>query len=116
MKNTEEAYIGLELGTHSYPDDCCENAMNDILDEGIEITATELYDFIYENGYSCTEEHLKMLLNDFDDSKNMYYPLTCFKSTSYEDWVEHKSFRDGKDKGNRLVVFGRSPYKKKGVA
>lgn len=54
MKNTEEAYIGLELGTHSYPEDCCENAMNDILDEGIAITATELYDFIYDNGYNCS--------------------------------------------------------------
>ena len=32
VENTEEAYIGLELGTHSYPEDCCENAMNDILD------------------------------------------------------------------------------------
>ena len=105
MKNTEEAYIGLELGTHSYPGDCCENAMNDILDEGIAITATELYDFIYENGYNCSEEHLKMLLDDFNNSKNMYYPLDCHydKSTSYEDWIEYKSYRD-------------EQYKKKGVA
>jgi hypothetical protein len=105
MKNTEEAYIGLELGTHSYPEDCCENAMNDILDEGIAITETELYDFIYENGYNCTEEHLKMLLDDFENDKNMYYPLDCYynKSTSYKDWIEYKNFRD-------------EQYKNKGVA
>ena len=37
-----------------------------------------------------------MLLDDFDNSKNMYYPLDCHydKSTSYKDWIKYKMYRD----------------------
>ena len=100
MKNREEAYIGLELKTHHYPDDLGESGMNDILDDGIDITADELYQFIYLNGYHCEEEHLKMMLDEHDNSNNMLYPLECNydKTTSYEDWIEYKEAMEEEEK------------------
>jgi hypothetical protein len=70
--------------------------MDDIVDEGIEIGASELYEFIYDNGYNCSDEKLKMLLDDFDNSKNMFFPLDCHcdRETSYADWLEYKTMRD----------------------
>ena len=111
MKNTERAYIGIELGTHSYPEDLGQSGMDDILDEGIDISADELYEFIYYNKYDCSEEHLKMLLDDFDCSKNMFYPLYCnyYKTTSYSDWLDYKS-EMGEQKRKAMVV--KAPKKK----
>jgi len=105
MKNTERAYIGIELGTHLYPEDLGQSGMDDILNEGIDIYANELYEFIYYNGYDCSEEHLKMLLDDFDSSKNMFYPLECNydKTTSYSDWLDYKSEMD-EQKRKAMVV------------
>ncbi len=89
MKRTELAYIGLELGTHRYPEDINNTAMEDILDEGIECYPEDIYAIIYE-GYECSEEKLKMLLDEPDNSKNMWYPLDCYRDLSYDKWLEHK--------------------------
>ncbi len=78
MKRTELAYIGLELGTHRYPEDINNTAMEDILDEGIECYPEDIYAIIYE-GYECSEEKLKMLLDEPDKSKNMWYPLYWYR-------------------------------------
>ena len=96
MKNREEAYIGIELETHIYGDDLGSAGMDDILMEGIDITADELYQFIYFNGYNCEEEHLKMMLDEHTNDKNMLYPLECIydRETSYEDWLEYKKEKD----------------------
>jgi hypothetical protein len=93
MKRTEEAYIGLELGTHTWNVDIENNAMEDILDAGIECYPEDIYSIIYE-GYSCSEEHLKMMLSEPDNSKNMLYPLDCFRELSYDNWLEYKIERD----------------------
>ena len=89
MKRIELAYIGLELGTARYPEDINNTAMEDILDEGIAGYPEDIYSIIYK-GYDCEEEHLKMLLNEPDNSNNMFYPLDCFRDLSYDDWLEYK--------------------------
>ena len=101
MKRTEEAYIGLELGTHTWNVDIENNAMEDILDEGIRGDAHDLYSIIY-GGYSCSEEHLKMMLDEPDNSDNMLYPLDCFRDLSYDDWLEYKKEWD-EDKERELL-------------
>ena len=96
MRNREEAYIGIELETHEFQVDLGSSAEQDILDEGIDISARELYEFIYDNGYHCSDEKLKMMLDDFENTKNMLYPLSCHynKETSYADWLEYEKWRD----------------------
>ena len=89
MKRTELAYIGLELETHRYPEDINNTAMEDILDEGIEGYPEDIYALIYK-GYSCSEEKLKMMLDEPDNSNNMLYPLDCYRDLSYDDWLEYK--------------------------
>ena len=89
FKRTDEAYIGLELGTHTWNVDIGNNAMEDILDEGIECYPEDVYALIYK-GYSCSEEKLKMMLDEPDNSDNMLYPLDCFRDLSYDKWLEYK--------------------------
>ena len=89
MKRTELAYIGLELGTHRYPEDLSSSGMDDILDEGIECYPEDIYAILYE-GYDCEEEHIKMMLDEPDNSKNMLYPLSCYRDLSYDKWLEYK--------------------------
>jgi len=89
MKRIEEAYIGLELGTHTWNVDIENNAMEDILDAGIGCYPEDIYALIYK-GYSCSEEKLKMMLNEPDNSNNMLYPLDCYRDLSYDDWLEYK--------------------------
>ena len=96
MRNREEAYIGIELETHIYGQDLGSAGMEDVLNQGIDISARELYKFIYENGWYCSDEKLKMMLDDYENSDNMLYPLTCHyeKETSYADWLEYEKWRD----------------------
>ena len=96
MENREEAYIGIELETHIYGQDLGSAGMEDVLNQGIDISARELYKFIYENGWYCSDEKLKMMLVDYENSDNMLYPLTCHyeKETSYAEWLEYKKWRD----------------------
>ena len=93
MKNTEKAYIKIELETATWNVDLEHNGMQDILDEGINCYPEEVYALIYE-GYSISEDKLKMLLNEPDNSGNMLYPLDCYKDLSYDDWIEYKKERD----------------------
>ena len=74
MKNTEKAYIRIELGTATWNKDLSSSGEQDILDEGIECYPEDVYELIYE-GYDIPEDKLKMMLDDPDDSKNMLYPL-----------------------------------------
>ena len=116
MKNREEAYIGIELETHSYPEDLGQCAMDDILNEGIEISADELYQFIYDNGYNCDEDKLKMMLDEHDSADNMLYPLDCIydKDTSYSDWLDYKSERDEEiqKREEKFLQMMKAPKKK----
>lgn len=89
MKRTERAYIQIELGTAIWNVDLEYNGESDILDEGISCIPEEVYELIYE-GYDCSEEHLKMMLDEPDNSKNMLYPLDCYRDLSYNDWLEYK--------------------------
>ena len=93
MKNIDRAYIGLELETHTWNVDIESNAMDDILDEGIECYPEDVYELIYD-GYNCTEDKLKMMLNEPDNGDNMLYPLDCYKDLSYDDWLQYKKERD----------------------
>mgnify|MGYP001397937174 CR=1 FL=1 len=103
MKRTEEAYIGLELETHTWNVDIENNAMEDILDEGIECYPDDVYALIYE-GYNCSEEHLKMMLSEPDNSKNMLYPLDCFRELSYDDWLDYKKEVDDEHKKRQKLI------------
>ena len=87
MKNTEKAYIKIELGTATWNVDLEHNGMQDILDEGIDCYEDDVYNIIYQ-GYDITEEKLKELLDDKDNS--MLYPLDCFNDLSYKNWLEYK--------------------------
>ena len=93
MKKTEKAYIGIELGTHTWNVDLEQNGEQDILDEGIACYPEDIYAIIYK-GYECSEEKLKMMLNEPDNSDNMLYPLDCYKDLSYDDWLEYKKEAD----------------------
>jgi len=95
MKNTEKAYINIELGTATWNVDLEHNGMQDILDEGIDCTECEVYELIYE-GHILEEDELKELLDN--KSKSMLYPLYCFDTLSYEDWLEYKKEAEAEDK------------------
>tara|TARA_Y100001963_G_scaffold158067_1_gene256364 strand:- start:1521 stop:1844 length:324 start_codon:yes stop_codon:yes gene_type:complete len=101
MNSREEAYIGIELETHIYGQDLGSAGMDDVLHEGIDISAERLYRFIYENGWCCSDEKLKMMLDDYENSNNMLYPLTCHyhRETSYADWLEY--FKDREEQKKR---------------
>ena len=89
MKRTEKAYIQLDLESAIWNVDIENNAMEDILDAGIDCYPEDVYEIIYE-GYNCDEDKLKMLLDEPDNSKNMWYPLDCCRDLSYDKWLEHK--------------------------
>ncbi len=93
MKRTEKAYIQICLGTATWNVDLEHNGEQDILDEGIDCYPDEVYELIYE-GYECSEDKLKMLLSEPDNSKNMLYPLDCFRELSYNDWLDYKKEMD----------------------
>ena len=93
MKRTERAYIEIELGTATWNVDLESNAEQDILDEGINCYTEDVYDIIYD-GYECSEEHLKMLLDEPNNSKNMFYPIECQDDLSYDDWIKYKQEKD----------------------
>ncbi len=93
MKRTERAYIQIELGTAIWNVDLEHNGMEDILDEGIDCYPEDVYELIYE-GYNVPEEKIKMMLDEPDNSKNLLYPLDCFRDLSYSDWLEYKEEMD----------------------
>tara|TARA_Y100001973_G_C5137784_1_gene301272 strand:+ start:790 stop:1119 length:330 start_codon:yes stop_codon:yes gene_type:complete len=93
MKRTEKAYIQLDLESAIWNVDIENNAMEDILDTGIDCYPEDVYKIIYE-GYNCDEDKLKMLLDEPDNSKNMWYPLDCLRDLSYDDWIEYKQERE----------------------
>ena len=95
MKRTHKAYIEIELGTATWNVDLCPSAEQDILDEGIDCTECEVYELIYE-GHMLEEDELKELLDN--KSKSMLYPLDCFDSLSYKDWLEYKKEAEEEDK------------------
>lgn len=89
MKETEKAYIGIELKTHTWNVDLTQSGEQDVLSDGISGSPDDIYSFIYVNGYNCDEERLKFLLND-KGSGNMLYPIDCFEELSYNDWLKYK--------------------------
>ncbi len=95
MKNTEKAYINIELGTATWNVDLEHNGMQDILDEGIDCEDYEVYKLIYE-GHMLEEDELKELLDN--KSESMLYPLYCFDYLSYEGWLEYKKEAEAEDK------------------
>ena len=97
MKRMDKVYIQLEIGMAEWNVDINNNAVEDILDEGIDCYPEDVYDIIYE-GYTISEDKLKMMLNEPDNSDNMLYPLDCQKDLSYDDWLEYKSDRKEEEK------------------
>ena len=95
MKRTHKAYINIELGTATWNVDLEHNGMEDILDEGIDCTECEVYELIYE-GHTLEEDELKELLDNKNES--LLYPLDCFDTLSYEDWLEYKKEAEAEDK------------------
>ena len=93
MRKMDRVYIELEIGMATWNVDINNNAMEDILDEGIDCYAEDVYDIIYE-GYTISEDKLKMMLNEPDNSDNMLYPLDCQRDLSYDDWLEYKAEKD----------------------
>ena len=75
MRNIEKTYIKLETGTATWNVDINNIAMDDILDEGIDCYPEDVYEILYEEGYNITDEKLRMLLNEPDNSDNMFYLL-----------------------------------------
>ena len=94
MNRMETNYIKLELGVAEWQVDINNDAMDDILDMGIECYPEDVYEIIYREGYEISEDKLKMMLDEPDNSKNMLYPLDCFRDLSYEDWLEYKKEQD----------------------
>ena len=94
MNRMERNYIKLELGVAEWQVDINNDAMNDILDMGIECYPEDVYEIIYEEGYEVSEDKLKMMLDEPENSKNMLYPLDCYEDLSYEDWKEYREERD----------------------
>ena len=88
MKNTEIAYIEIELGIATWNVDLEHNGMEDILDNGIDCYEEDVYEIINQ-GYDITEEKLKELLDDKQSS--MLYPLDCFKELSYDNFLKYKN-------------------------
>ena len=93
MNRMDRVYIELEIGMAIWNVDINNNAVEDILDKGIDCYAEDVYNIIYE-GYTITEDKLKMMLNEPDNSDNMLYPLDCQRDLSYDDWLEYKAERD----------------------
>mgnify|MGYP003133238434 CR=1 FL=1 len=93
MRKMDRVYIELELGMAEWNVDINNNAMDDILDRGIDCYAEDVYDIIYK-GYTISEDKLKMMLNEPDNSDNMLFPLDCQRDLSYDDWLEYKAERD----------------------
>ena len=93
MRKMDRVYIQLEIGTATWNVDINNNAMDDILDRGINCQPEEVYNIIYE-GYTITEDKLKMMLNEPDNSDNMFYPLDYQRDLSYDDWLEYKAEKD----------------------
>ena len=73
--------------------DSLETELSRDPDEGIDCYPEDVYDIIYE-GYTISEDKLKMMLNEPDNSDNMLYPLDCQKDLSYDDWLEYKAEKD----------------------
>lgn len=94
MRNIEKTYIKLETGTATWNVDINNIAMDDILDEGIDCYPEDVYEILYEEGYNITDEKLRMLLNEPDNSDNMFYPLDCQRDLSFDNWLEYKEMRD----------------------
>ena len=107
MNRMDKVYIKLELGMAEWNVDINNNAMEDILEKGIDCKAEKVYDIIYE-GYTITEDKLKMMLNEPDNSDNMLYPLDYQKDLSYDDWLEYKAERKEKDLENEIQKFFES--------
>lgn len=101
MKRMDKVYIQLEIGMATWNVDINNNAMEDILDEGIDCYPEDVYDIIYE-GYTISEDKLKMMLNEPDNSDNMLYPLDCQKDLSYDVWLEYKTDRKEEEEKQRL--------------
>ena len=97
MKRMDKVYIQLEIGMAEWNVDINNNAVEDILDEGIDCYPEDVYDIIYE-GYTISEDKLKMMLNEPDNGDNMLYPLHCRGDLSYDDWLEYKSDRKEEEK------------------
>ena len=79
MSDLEKAYIGLELETHVWNVDIENNGMNSILENGIAGSPEDIYRFIYDNGYNCSESKLQFLLDENDSC-----PLG---ETGWSSWV-----------------------------
>tara|TARA_R110002020_G_C16048080_1_gene754334 strand:- start:371 stop:685 length:315 start_codon:yes stop_codon:yes gene_type:complete len=94
MNRMEKNYIKLELGVATWEVDINNDAMNDILDMGVECYPEEVYEIAYEEGYEISEDKLKMMFDEPDNSKNMLYPLDCYRDLSYNDWLDYKKERD----------------------
>ena len=93
MSDLEKAYIGLELETHVWNVDIENNGMNTILDNGIAGSPEDIYRFIYDNGYNCSENKLQFLLDENDSSGNMFYPIDCQLQLSYDGWLKYRGER-----------------------
>ena len=93
MKRMDRVYIELELGVATWNKDINNNAMEDILDEGIDCYTEDVYSIIY-NGYAISEDKLKMMLDEPDNSDNMLYPVDCQRELSYSDWLDYKKEKD----------------------
>tara|TARA_R110002020_G_scaffold454290_1_gene669644 strand:+ start:3623 stop:3994 length:372 start_codon:yes stop_codon:yes gene_type:complete len=109
MKNIEKAYIRIELGTATWNEDLSSSGEQDILDEGIECYAEDVYELIYD-GYNISEEKLKMILDEHDNSDNMLYPLDCFEDLSYADWLEYRADRKADERDEKMAIFNTINY------
>ena len=101
MRKMDRVYIQLEIGMATWNVDINNNAMDDILDEGINCQPEEVYSIIYE-GYTISEDKLKMMLNEPDNVDNMFYPLDYQKDLSYDNWLEYKAEKDREYKIQRF--------------
>ena len=64
MNRMEKNYIKLELGVATWEVDINNDAMNDILDMGVECYPEEVYEIAYEEGYEISEDKLKMMFEE----------------------------------------------------
>ena len=94
MNRMEKNYIKLELGVATWEVDINNDAMNDILEWGIDCFPEEVYKIVYEEGYKISEDKLKMMFDEPSNSRNMLYPLDCYRDLSYKDWLEYKKSMD----------------------
>ena len=113
MKRIEKNYIKIEFGTATWGVDLNQAAESDILDEGIDCYTDDVYEILYEDGYNITDEKLRMLLNEPDNSENMLYPLDCQRDLSFDDWLEYKEMRDKEiEEAIKMRVPKKLPTKK----